>query len=197
MNRARLVAAATVALTVLLLQGALVAPLAQTIPVSLPAVLVAAIALNDGAGTGLAFGFALGLLADLGSTHPAGVLAASWMVVGCLCGTVNAWHSIPRGALVTGLTCGLATLGGTAVLALVGSSDAEWANVMVWTIPAAGIDGALALVLIPLARLFLHTDSLRAPHPVLSELAVREPALREPALHEPALHEPALSERHG
>jgi cell shape-determining protein MreD len=172
MNRARLIAAATAALTALLLQASLVAPLTQPVPVSLPAVLVAAIALVDGAGTGLAFGFVLGLLADLGSPHPAGVLALCWMAVGLACGTVSAWHSIPRGALVTAVACGLATLVGDVILVAVGSSGATLAGAVRGAGPAAAVDGALALVLIPLLRAFLRTDSLRAPAPVFTELSV-------------------------
>jgi len=180
-NRPRLVAAITVALTALLLQATLVAPVAHSVPVSLPAVLIAAVALVDGAGTGLAFGFVLGLLADLGSNHPAGVLAFSWMVVGLVCGTVNAWHTIPRGAVVTGLTCAGVATAGTLVLALVGSSGATLGGALQWALPAVVVDALLALVLIPLARLFLRTDSLRAPHPVVSELSLSESMSRERA----------------
>jgi cell shape-determining protein MreD len=171
MKRARLVAALTAALTALLLQATLVAPLAQLVPVSLPAVLVASIALVDGAGTGLAFGFALGLLADLGSPHPAGVLALCWMGVGLGCGTVAAWHSIPRGALVTACACGVATLVGDVILVAVGSSGATMLGAIEGVGPAAVIDGALALLLIPLLRAFLRTDSLRAPAPVFTDLS--------------------------
>jgi hypothetical protein len=64
-------------LTALLLQATLVGPLAMSVPVSLPAVLVAAVALVDGPATGMSFGFTVGLFADLGSSHPAGVLALS------------------------------------------------------------------------------------------------------------------------
>ncbi|MGN6609016.1 MAG: rod shape-determining protein MreD [Jatrophihabitans sp.] len=170
MNRARYLAAGTVALTILLLQATLVTPVAHTVPVSLPAVLVAAVALQDGAGTGLTFGFVVGLLADLGSPHPAGVLALAYMAVGLVCGTVTAWHSIPRGALVSGVTCGAATAAATALLAVLGRNGASFETAVLTAVPAAIVDGLLALLLIPLARRFLRTDSLRAPAPVLSEL---------------------------
>jgi cell shape-determining protein MreD len=172
MNRARLLAAATAALTVLLLQATLVAPLTQPVPASLPAVLVAAVALVDGAGTGLAFGFVLGLLADLGSAHPAGVLALSWMAVGLACGTVAALHSVSRGALVAGCYCGLATLASGVLLAALGHTGTTLLGAIVGAVPAGALDGALALILVPVARRFLRSESLRRPHPVLTELAL-------------------------
>lgn len=171
MNRARYLAAATVALTVLLLQATLVGPMAATVPVSLPAVLVAAVALQDGAGTGLAFGFVVGLLADLGSAHPAGVLALAYMAVGLVCGTVTAWHTVPRGALVAGTTCGLATFAAGVLLTVLGSSGAGLMTDVMTLVPAAIADFVLALALIPIARRFLRTDSLRAPAPVFTELS--------------------------
>lgn len=172
MKRARLLAAATAALTVLVLQATLIAPVSQPVPVSLPAVLVGAVALVDGAGTGLAFGFVLGLLADLGSNHPAGVLALCWMGVGIACGTVAARHSVPRGALVTGFYCGIATLASGVVLAVVGDGGASVLGAVAGCLPAGAIDGLLALAVVPLARAFLRADSVRKPHPVFTELAM-------------------------
>ena len=82
MTRSRIAAALAGILTVLLLQATLVAPVCTPFAVSLPAVLVAAVALVDGPATGISFGFAAGLMADLGSRHPAGVLALCWLGVG-------------------------------------------------------------------------------------------------------------------
>jgi hypothetical protein len=121
MNRARVAAALAALLTALLLQATLIGPVTMPLPVSLPALLVAAIALVDGPGAGLAFGFAIGLIADLGSEHPAGVLALCWLL---------------DTAVRSGI---LATL----------------------------VDLGMALALVPLVRLFLHSDTLRAPRPVL------------------------------
>jgi cell shape-determining protein MreD len=172
MKRARLFAAATAALTALLLQAALVAPVTQPIPVSLPAVLVCAVALVDGAGAGLAFGFVVGLLADLGSAHPAGVLALCWMGAGLACGTVSIWHSVPRAALLTGVVCGGSAVAASAMLALARSSGASLTGALADALPAALGDAILALVLIPVVRRFLRSESLRAPHPVFTELQV-------------------------
>jgi cell shape-determining protein MreD len=172
MKRARLLAAATAALTALLLQATLVGPLTEPVPASLPAVLVGAVALVDGPGPGLAYGFVLGLLADLGSVHPAGVLALCWMGVGLACGTVARWHTVLRGAAVTGLACGAAALVAGTGLVLLGSSGATLLGALAGAGPAALVDGVLALALVPLVRRFLRTESLRAPHPVFTELAV-------------------------
>ena len=167
----RLLAAATAALTALLLQATLIAPLTEPIPASLPAVLVGAVALVDGAGTGLAYGFVLGLLADLGSTHPAGVLALCWMGVGLVCGTVGAHHSVLRGAVAIGVSAGVAALVANVGLAIVGSSGATFLAAVEGAGPAPAIDILIGLAIVPLTRAFLRTESLRAPHPVLSDLS--------------------------
>ena len=79
----------------------LVGPLTVPVPVSLPALLVAAVALVDGPGVGMAFGFAAGLLADLGSEHPAGVLALCWMAWAWSAGCAR--HPAPYGLRDAGL----------------------------------------------------------------------------------------------
>lgn len=79
---ARCTAAAAAAITALLLQMTFVGPLCPHVPASLPAVLVAAVAIVGGAGPGLAMGFSVGLLADLGSPHHVGILAAVWLLLG-------------------------------------------------------------------------------------------------------------------
>lgn len=171
MTRSRLVAALTAMVTVLLLQAALVAPVATPWPVSLPAVLVAAVALVDGPATGMSFGFATGLLADLGSRHPAGVLALCWLGVGLVCGMLAAHRSLRRAAITAGVVCALGTSAAT-ILLVVTHSGAVALDALTYALPTAAGDALLAFGVLALARRMLRTESLRAPHPVYTELAV-------------------------
>jgi cell shape-determining protein MreD len=172
MRRVRLVAAVAAILTALLLQGALVAPLASPIAASLPAVLVAAVALVDGPGAGMSFGFVCGLTADLGSDHPAGVLALTWLGVGLVAGQVAGRRTVRADAALAGVLCALAS-GVTALLLVISHSGGVSAWLAVRdVIPAGLVDALLALVLVPVARRFLRTDALRAAHPVFAEIHV-------------------------
>jgi cell shape-determining protein MreD len=139
--------------------------------VSLPAVVVAAIALVDGPAAGMSFGFAAGLMADLGSHHPAGVFALCWLGVGLLCGTVADRHSLRHDAVTAGLVCAGAGVVAGALLVIVhqGGTLGDLARDV---LPAAGIDVLLAFVVVALVRRMLAGDTLRAPHPVFTELAV-------------------------
>jgi rod shape-determining protein MreD len=169
-TRARIAAASAAILTVLLLQATLIGPVTSPWAVSLPAVLVAAVAIQDGPGPGIAFGFTLGLLADLGSDHPAGVLALCWLAVGLAAGLMPSRVSLLRDAVTVGLLGGVAALAGTGVLALVGRAGATWSDAFVGAGPAALGDALLALVVVPVVRSFLRNRSLRAPEPLLTEL---------------------------
>jgi cell shape-determining protein MreD len=171
MTRARVVAAMAGILTALLLQGALIAPVSAPFPVSLPAVLVAAVALVDGPATGMSFGFAAGLMADLGSQHPAGVLALCWLGVGLVCGLVADRRSLRRDAVSAGLVCGLASAVATLLLVLVRSAGSI-VDAFTYAMPAALGDVLVALIIVAVVRRMLHSDSLRAPHPVFTELAL-------------------------
>jgi rod shape-determining protein MreD len=75
----------------IVLQGSLLArlPLPGGEP-SLLLVLVLAVALAAGASAGMAAGFGTGLLADLGSAHPVGVLALCFGLAGFLAGLLDA-----------------------------------------------------------------------------------------------------------
>ncbi len=168
MTRARVAAAIAALLTALVLQATLVGPLADTIPASLPALLVAAIAVVDGPGAGIAFGFAAGLITDLGSEHPAGVLALCWLAVGLVCGRLNAPNArIRHDVLIVTIACGAASVVSTIALAALGADGAVATDALRYAIPATLLDGMLALAVVPLVRLFLRTDRLRAPRPVL------------------------------
>jgi cell shape-determining protein MreD len=166
---ARLVAAAAAIATALLLQATVIGPAAGAVPISLPAVLVAAIALVNGPATGIAFGFACGLVADLGSTHPAGVLALCWLGIGLAAGTFAERHSTMRDAAAVAVICTLA--GAATSLVLTVMHDGPGARAAVTAAPACALgDLAIALVLVPLVRRMLRTDRLRPPRPVAREL---------------------------
>jgi rod shape-determining protein MreD len=171
MTRTRLFGAVAGILTALLLQATLVAPVSVPFPVSLPAVLVAAVALVDGPAAGMSFGFALGFVADLGSHHPAGVLALCWLGVGLLCGVLGERRSIWRDALVIGPVCGLAS-SVTAVLLAVVHSGGSGVDAAHYLAPAVLGDTLLSLAVIAVVRAMLHTNSLRSAAPVQTEFTI-------------------------
>jgi hypothetical protein len=168
MTRARIAAAVAALLTALLLQATVVGPVTAPLPVSLPAVLVAAVALVDGPGTGLAFGFATGLIADLGSEHPAGVLAGCWLGLGLACGLCAARHArVLRDVGVAAVACGVASVAASLVLALTNAGPVDLDQAVRYGILAGLVDVVLAIALVPLVRWALHSETLRAPRPVL------------------------------
>ncbi len=163
MTRSRVLAAIAGIITVLLLQATVVAPATYPWPVSLPAVLVAAVALADGPASGMSLGFAAGLVADLGSRHPAGVLALSWLGVGLVCGLVAPRHGVLRDALLAGLACGVASTFTGLVLALVHGGDLG--DAFVHLPPTALVDAALAMIVVPVVGAMLGSESLHAAEP--------------------------------
>ena len=172
MNRARIAAAIAALLTALLLQATVVGPAALPVPVSLPALLVAAIALIDGPGTGLAFGFAAGLVADLASDHPAGVLALCWLVLGLVCGRAapppdTRYRSRRADALVAAVAVSVTTYASLLLLVLLGEDGATLASLVRYAVPTALLDALLSLGVVALVRVFLTSETLRAPRPVL------------------------------
>lgn len=171
MTRARVSASMAAILTVLLLQATLVGPVTSPLPISLPAVLVAVVALVDGPATGMAFGFAVGLVADLGSPHPAGILALTWMGLGLLCGLVADRRRGRRDAVTAGLAAAVASSVATVLLVVVHAGDTLGSAVTQLPLTAVG-DVVLALLLFWPVRRMLRTDSLRAPAPVYTDLAV-------------------------
>lgn len=117
----RVFLAAGALLIALVLQGTVLArlPLPGGQP-NLVLVLVVAIALLSGASVGMAFGFSAGLVSDLVSDHPAGVLALCFLIVGFGVGLVNS-HSersllFPLG--VTAVAAFISYLGYAALLEL-------------------------------------------------------------------------------
>lgn len=171
MTRARVAVAVAAAITALLLQATVVAPATFPWAVSLPAVLVAAVALTDGPATGMSFGFATGLLADLGSHHPAGVLALCWLGVGLVAGSLADPRSVRRDAVVVGVVAGLGASASTLLLAVVHSGGSLHDAVV--HLPAVALgDAVLALGAVPLVRRVLRAETLRRPAPVYTELLV-------------------------
>lgn len=169
MTRARVAVAAAGILTALLLQATLVGPVTNPFAVSLPAVLVAAVALVDGPATGMSFGFAAGLVADLGSHHPAGVLALCWLAIGLVCGTVAVRHSLRRDAVSAGVVCGLAGSAATLLLTVV-HGGGTLSGAVRDLVPVAIGDALLAFAVLAIVRRMLRSETLRAPHPVFTEL---------------------------
>lgn len=173
MTRARVAAALAGLFTAMLLQGALLAPLTMWVPVSLPAVLVAAVALVDGPATGMSLGFSAGLLADLGSSHPAGALALSWLGLGLVCGVARDRRSVRGDTAIAAVACVLAAVFATLLLSVVHAGGVEvWLSVR-GAVPAGLGDALLALAVIPVVRRLLSTDVLRARPALAAELELR------------------------
>jgi rod shape-determining protein MreD len=171
MRRPRLAAAIAAIITALLLQASVIGPATLPLAVSLPAVLVAAVALVDGPASGMSFGFATGLIADLGSQHPAGVLAICWLGVGVVCGALADRRSLGRDALVVGIVCALAAVTATVLLVVVRSAGSI-ADAVKYAAPTGLGDAVLAIAVVALVRRMLRTDRLRAPHAVYTELVL-------------------------
>jgi len=171
MTRSRVAAAAAAILTLLLLQAAVVGPSVGQWAVSLPAVAVAAVAFVDGPATGMSFGFTAGLIADLGSAHPAGVFALAWMCIGLLCGRQVDRHSLRHDAVLAGMVCGLAATASTLVLTVVhgrGSVGQAFGTLL----PTVLGDVVLGFGVVALARWMLASDTLRRPAPVYTDLVL-------------------------
>jgi cell shape-determining protein MreD len=155
-------------MTALLLQATVVGPVLLPVPASLPALLVAAVALVDGPGTGLTFGFVTGLVADLGSDHPAGVLALCWLGVGVACGALSSTlASVRRDAAMAAIACGSAALVSQALIAVFAGGANGIVEAIRLIVPATLLDALLALAVVPIVRVFLRSETLRAPRPVL------------------------------
>lgn len=175
MKGRRLIAALAAMITALLLQGALVAPLAMAVPLSLPAVLLAAAALVEGPTTGMAFGFSLGLVTDLGSSHPAGVLALSWLGLGLACGLAGDRRTVLADTVIAAVLCALAALAAGLLLAVVHTDGATASTALGGVLPALAGDAVLAVAVVPLVRTFLRTDTLRARRSLLPALDLGSP----------------------
>jgi hypothetical protein len=166
----RAAAAIASVITVLLIQATLVGPLTFPVPVSVPALVVIVVGIYAGPGIGLSLGFASGLLADLGSDHPAGVLALCWMATGMAAGVVGGLAT-ERGYQTRGVAGIAAVVGAasswlvTVLLAILGSHAAS-----VWLacrnlIPIGLVEALLALIVVPAVRSMLRSQGVRTPRP--------------------------------
>jgi rod shape-determining protein MreD len=172
MRQARIAAAMAAILTALLLQGSLIGPLTLPVPVSLPAVLVAVIALVDGPAVGMSFGFCTGLVADLGSSHPAGVFALCWLGLGLLAGLAADRRSLRGDAVTAAALAGASTAIATLLLAALHSGGATAGLAARDAVPAGLADALLAVAVVPVTRAFLASNLLRPPRPAVPELHV-------------------------
>lgn len=164
MTPRRIAAALAIILTALVLQATLVAPLAAPFSVSLPAVLVACVALVSGPGTAISLGFSMGLLADLGSEHPAGLLAFTWLILGITCGLLGEQvQRLRDGALLAGGLAAIASASAGLLLLVLHQPDATLWQVLWRTFPTGVGDSLLAFALLPLVRMALRSDALRRP----------------------------------
>lgn len=162
MTPIRVATSAAAVVTALLLQATVVGPGAITAQLSLPAVLVAAVALECGAGSGMCLGFGAGLVADLGSSHAAGLLAACWLALGIGCGLIAEPHrSAPAQALLAGLGASLATAVTTVGLTIVGEPGGTLGLAVRGFLPSLLGDVVLAALVVPVVRRFLRADLLR------------------------------------
>lgn len=105
MTIVRCVAGLAAVLSAMLVQATVVGPLVYPVPVSLPLLVVVGVAVLSGPATGIALGFGAGLLADLTSRHPVGLLALVWMGAGIVAGIVG-------GVVVGGVAVGSGGVGG-------------------------------------------------------------------------------------
>ncbi len=165
MTRTRALAAMTAILTALLLQATLIGPITTPIPVSLPALMIAAVALVDGPGAGMALGFSAGLVADLGSSHPAGVFALCWLALGLVCGLAAERGSVRRDAAIAAVASAGAATAATLLLAIVHAGGATVLRAAHDIVPTALGDAILALAVVPVVRAFLRNGAMRAGAP--------------------------------
>jgi len=172
----RLAAAVAGLLTALLLQATLIGPLAFPVPVSLPALLVIVVASYAGPGVGIGLGFSTGLLADLGSDHPAGVQALCLLGAGLVAGKVGGL-AVQRGyrtrgfaALAALIATGTSAASGL-LLAILGSHEASLSVVVSSLPPVAAADALLGLLLVPVVRRVLRGQGIRAPRPAATVLS--------------------------
>src|SRR6185437_8601721 len=149
--------------TALLLQASLIGPLAFPVPVSLPALLVIVVACYAGPGAGIGLGFCTGLLADLGSDHPAGVQALCLLGAGLLAGKLGGL-AVQRGyrargvaALAAAVATGNCAASGL-LLSVLGSHAASL-RATVLSLPPVGLtDALLGLLLVPVVRRLLRAQ---------------------------------------
>lgn len=162
MTPTRVASAMAAVLTALLLQATVVGPAAMTAQLSLPAVLVAAVALESGAGTGLTLGFAAGLVADLGSSHAAGLLALCWMGLGLGCGLLaDTYRRVAAQVVIAAVACAAAIAVTTLGLTVVSEPGGTLLGAARGVLPSLLGEFVLAALVVPLTRRFLRANALQ------------------------------------
>lgn len=170
MTISRVASAVAAVLTALLLQATLIGPWTFPVPVSLPALLVIVVGIYAGPGVGVGLGFATGLLADLGSQHPAGVQALCWLGAGLAAGVVGGLAT-ERGygtrgvAALAALLAAVTSAASTVLLAVLGSHAAGFELAVQYLIPVGLADALLGLAVAPAVRRMLRAQGVRAPRP--------------------------------
>jgi rod shape-determining protein MreD len=164
----KIILAVTSGITARLLQATLIGPLSFPVPVSLPLLLVAVVAIYAGPGVGVGMGFSIGLVADLGSDHPAGVQALCWLGAGALAGIVGGLlarrgFAVRQIAAVAALICALTQAVCTLLLTVLDSHGASLLLAVRDTVPVALMDSLLALALVPIVAAVLRVYGVRAP----------------------------------
>jgi cell shape-determining protein MreD len=174
-NPRRLIAAAAAVLTVLVLQATIVTAVSAPLAISLPAVLVAAVGLEAGPSAGMSVGFSVGLLADLGSRHPAGVLALLWLLLGI--GTGLLAHR-PRRRLMSIVIVAIATsivgLVASVVLTALNAPAGPIGATLALALPSALGNLVLAVLVVPITRAVVRAVPLRT---VLAGAGAGRPAI--------------------
>lgn len=163
MTAPRVVLAGAGVLVALLVQAGVVGPLALAVPVSVPAVLVAAVAVLAGPGAGMSLGFCAGLLADLGSDHPAGVLAFGWLVLGLGAGRLADARRLPAQVMLAGSAAAFVSTAVALALSAAGRSGTGMGDLVRAAPYTLAGDVALAVPVVVLAGWCLRA---RAPHPM-------------------------------
>lgn len=155
-------------LTMLLLQASFIGPLTFPVSVALPAVIVATVGIYAGPGGAMSMGFATGLTADLGSEHPAGVLALCWMGAGLLGGVIGglatqrSYGTRPIAAMAAGIAT-LSTFCASLLLVVVGSHAESLGGAFRDLIPQTLVHALIGLAVVPVVRSLMRWQGVRSP----------------------------------
>jgi cell shape-determining protein MreD len=148
-------------------------PLTAPLAISLPAILVAAVGIEAGPSAGLSVGFSTGLLADLGSQHPAGLLAIAWLFLGTVCGLfAEARRRAARSIAIVTVATTIVSIVVVIGLGLFNAPPFAVGDAIRLTAPTLVGDGVLALLLIPAVRAMLRALRVRAPRPSTAAAAI-------------------------
>lgn len=182
-------------LTALLVQATVVSPATMSIPVSVPLVLVLAAAVLAGPSTGIGFGFGAGLLADLASAHPMGLLAFTWLCGGLVAGVFGgvltatagdgapSRRTLPRRialrcdqCLFIGAAAALTSAFAASLNAVLSAAHDPLTRTLLLCLPAGLLDAALAVLVVPAVAAAVNCAALR-PRATTRHAPARYPTL--------------------